>query len=143
MKCRNQAAPSRVLLALVCLTVVGLHGCRQGPAMAEVAGRVTLDDQPIANGEILFLDGDNQQPPAMGQVVDGQYRLRVPIGSKRIEIRASRKVPGQGAMGEDYVWESYIPADYNVNSTLKANIESGRVNTFDFPLRSTAVSATN
>ena len=60
-------------------------------------------------------------------------------GPKRVEITATRESPTPAADGlPNYV--SYIPAAYNSQSTLTAEVKPGGDNTFTFDLKSQGTS---
>jgi len=115
-----------------------LAGCGDsGPAKYDVTGSVTLDGQPIEQGEIRFLSADVQGAPETGQIVNGKFACRTTEGQKRVEITATRESPTPAADGlPNYV--SYIPAAYNSQSTLTAEVKPDGDNTFTFKLQSQA-----
>jgi hypothetical protein len=67
----------------------------------------------------------------------GEYRVLIramkPTGKKHWDGMGDERRP---ASQKNYVDEMkpYIPARYNDQSTLKAKVEAGKVNEFDFPL---------
>lgn len=118
---------------IVCFSVglVLLAGCDSGPPapkLTKVSGTVTLDGSPMAEGEVTFAE------PAKGaydsiKVIDGKFEGPVQPGKKRVEVRAYRpgkpntEMYGPDAKAEP---ENYIPAKYNNESTMTAEIpESG------------------
>jgi len=124
-----------------------LAGCGQpsGPELYDVSGAVTLDGQPVKNGEVVFRAEDGQGQTAAGKIVDGRYELKAGPGAKRVEISSMQKVPGAvGAPGTpgdpvsdtnpaDVLAES-IPAKYNSDSELKAEVAANNDNVFDYTL---------
>jgi hypothetical protein len=110
-----------------------IAGCNDGPATGEVSGTVKVDGQvPAAGSSITFIPKDGQSPTA-GAVIgsDGRYRVQVPIGLTRVEIRVPRpatrrgpKVEGPGAEGG--LIEESLPARYNDQSELTFEVKSGR-----------------
>ena len=96
---------------------------------------------------LLFrnLEGDGRAYSA--PIADGRYSVEVETGKMRVEITASRIVPGKFsyAKGEkDPVGEKYIPARYNSRSELDEKFpyrsrgsnpyrESGTNAPFSFP----------
>jgi hypothetical protein len=122
MNHRIQTSLSALLLTLA------LGGCSAKSQSGTVKGSVTLDGQPLATGKILFAAADGVAPAAEATVTAGQYESIVPLGSKRVEIRAP-KVTGQKKMYDtpdsptvDTVVE-LLPAKYNVNSELTMTVE--------------------
>jgi hypothetical protein len=101
-----------------------LSGCG-GTAEAEVAGTVNIDNKPLAEGEIIFESSDGSVTPAAGQIREGQYRLKVLPGPKKVKITASRptKIPDpvMGAAAR----EALISPEFNVETKLTADIKPG------------------
>jgi hypothetical protein len=100
--------------------------------MGEVTGTVKVDGQvPAAGSSITFFPADGQSQSA-GTLIDedGRYRVRVPVGKARVEIRVPRpkakragKAQGPGAEG-GWIEES-LPAKYNDHSELTFEVKSG------------------
>ena len=124
-----------ILVGLMCLVPALLAGC--GSSEFETAtGTVTFDGQPVPEGDIIFQPADPKYGPDAGKIIDGKFTLSVRPGSRKVVIRAVRLVPGKkGPMGED-AHEDYIPAQYNDDTTLTADVKSGSKNDFPFPLKS-------
>lgn len=112
---------------------VGL-GCHSEPPLYDVTGTVSLDGTPIEDGEIVFVAADNGSTPGVSRIVRGEYALKLTAGTKKVKIAASRKVPGKGAMGEDFVYQSYVPPRFNEQTTLEAEVKPDSANRFDFKL---------
>jgi hypothetical protein len=146
----NRAVTAVLVFGSVLCTVEGCAG--RDSNRAAVNGKVTVDGTPIAEGLISFLPIDiaNGQPGG-SPIQDGQYSISADKGllpgEYQVQIRANRgtgkKVwDGMGdehwpASKKNYVekMESYIPARYNDRTTLKATIELGKTNTYDFDLQ--------
>lgn len=120
-----------------CLLVLVFGGCDSGPRLHSVTGNVTLDGAPLPEGDIIFAPVDVSQGPEAGKVKDGKYELKSREGKMKVRINASKIKPGGalGAAGEP-VAEEYLPAKYNSETTLEAEVKSSGTNTFDFPLES-------
>lgn len=129
------------LFAGILLLFVALAGCG-GTPRGEVAGQVTLDDQPIDGGEIRFLP--NVGLPARASIVNGRYAIPAAtgpsVGEVRVEVRWVRKtgkrVPAMapapaGATIEETA--EAVPERFNRNSELTTNIQAG-TNTANFAL---------
>ncbi|NLF71159.1 MAG: hypothetical protein GX575_19180 [Candidatus Anammoximicrobium sp.] len=98
---------------------------------------MTFDGQPIAEGRILFR-GTGSDPRAFSaEIKNGQYQMEALAGKMRVEITASRPVPGkfdESNPGEKVpVGEMYIPARYNSQSELTAEVTAGK-NELNFDL---------
>ena len=128
-----KAGPGWLLVAaLTCLA-----SCSSEPKLYLVKGTVTLDQQPVAEGDILFLSPDKDRGPDPGRIKAGQYELKTTAGKKRVEISAARIRPGgaRGAGGEP-VPEEYIPERYNIASELTADVAAQDGAQVDFALKS-------
>jgi hypothetical protein len=125
---------------LVLLALLIFGGCGDnGPTEYGVSGSVTLDGQPIEQGEIQFIPADKQGTLQACPIGNGKFECRVTEGQKRVEITATREAPTPAADGlPNFV--SYIPAAYNAQSTLTAEVKAGGDNTFTFDLKSPGVS---
>jgi len=123
--------------ALLAATV----GCG-GSDRAAVSGQVTLGGKPVEDGAISFIPAGGAGAPAWGKIEAGRYSIPArqgpAIGVNRVEIRWTRKtgkkmsLPGGMIIDEQ---EEAVPARYNVQSELQAEIKRGK-NTHDFPLES-------
>jgi hypothetical protein len=127
---------ARISSLFVIVALSAACGCSSGPAFYDVTGTVQCDGKPVEDGEIIFVAEDNASTPAAGKIQNGAYQLRIPAGKKKVKIAASRKLPGKGAMGEDFVYQSYIPPRYNDQTTLEAEVGPGSANQFNFKLDS-------
>ena len=122
------------------LLIAVIVGCSSKPSGGTVKGTVTLDGQPLAAGQILFVAADQNAQAAEATITAGQFEALVPPGEKRVEIRAP-KVTGKKKMYDtpesptvDVVAE-LLPAKYNVNSELKLTVD-GSVQEQKFDLQS-------
>jgi hypothetical protein len=121
------------LLACAGLLAFALGCGFRGPPTYKVTGTVTCDGVPVEDGEILFIPVEPGLGPDAGRVRNGAYELRAQAGKKRVEIRASRPLPGKmNPMGPVYV--DYIPEKYNARTTLDAEVRPGGPNRFDYQL---------
>lgn len=104
---------------------------------------MTLDGQPIPNGEVLFYPIDGTKGSVSGgPIKDGRYvaegRGGVPLGVHEVQIRAFRapttKLTGMAAV-EGGPAEQYLPEKFNAFSELRAEVDSSTT-TLDFHLKS-------
>jgi hypothetical protein len=129
-------------LAVFCLPCPLLFaaGCSSGPRWGTVEGRVTLDGKAVERGDVRFVPRDGLTPTSGGQIKDGEYTARVPVGTMRVEITAP-KVVGKRKLFDtkdspwDEITEEAIPVRYNTKSDLTLTVESG-INPKDFDLKS-------
>lgn len=132
----------RNFIAIFCLAACVLAGCNQGPAREAnpryaVTGTVTLDGQPITEGEIIFESAEDASagiPPAIGKIENGNYEVKAAPGTKKVSV--SVKVPdGPADVTGLQPTKETIPSKYNAKTTLTADVTEGD-NTADFELTS-------
>jgi hypothetical protein len=128
-------------LAALCLLV----GCTGSSGRQAIEGTVTLDGKPLEKGQITFVpQADTKGPTAGAEVTGGRFKIPAAggafAGKFRVEIAASRpggpKVPDRmtGKLVDGYV--QFIPARYNAESQLTADVKAGAVNHFAFEVKS-------
>jgi hypothetical protein len=119
--------------------LAGLTGCSSspGPKTYPVNGKVTFAGAPVERGTILFRALSADGRGYSGEIAAGAYALPVEAGEMRVEITASRVVPGkftEANPGErEPVYEMFVPEKYNTASTLRATVAPG-TRTFAFDL---------
>lgn len=112
-------------------------GCGPGgPKTYAVQGHVTWENKPLPDGYITFAPAEGEaETPVAAPIKDGHFQLRVTAGPKRVEVQATREVgevdPSMGARAR----RPYIPARYNTESELQADIQPNDENQFEFSLR--------
>ena len=114
------------LLMVMAAVMAGCGRSKPPRQMQPVTGSVTLDGKPLQEGEIYF------KKTAAGEVdilpvANGQFQGEVGVGTRRVEIYAYHEkevVPMPGEPPEK-TRENYIPARYNVQSKLTAQIAPG------------------
>jgi hypothetical protein len=125
-----------VLVSLGCLVVIG---CTSGPpqvAQATVKGTVKLDGKPMEAGKVSFsLPGE---VPDTLDVNNGAFEGKAKIGKARVEVRAYKEGK-ETKMGDTIIpasQENYIPAKWNSESKLEADVTKGGPNEFTFDVTS-------
>jgi len=129
----------RLLTLALCLIIAGLSGCySEGPQ--PVSGTVTVDSQPLASGEILFVPEDGQQGAEAGTIENGKFALKSKTGKMKVQITSQREIAGKterGAMGESLAkTEQFLPAKYNTATVLTADVPEGGKSDYEFALDS-------
>jgi hypothetical protein len=130
-----------VLLVAALAACVTSAGCG-GPTAPSLKGKVTLDGAPVTSGNIMFLPEDSEDRKAAAAIADGNYTIPAEEGLKpgkyRVEVSwrkpTGRKMPSADpgiAMDET---KEVIPAKYNTESTLTAELSAGQAEK-DFALR--------
>jgi len=133
--CRCLAA---LLLALPIALVIGCASSGLSP----VAGQVTVNKEPLAEGTIDFLAAGGDTPTAAAPIASGQYTCQVPPGSKKVIIRgykvvgqerASRLDPNSPIIDKK---EQFLPPRYSdeAQTELKADITSSGNRALNFEL---------
>jgi len=131
--------------------ILAFAGCGGGDGLDRqpITGQVVFDGQPLKEGEILFFptSATGKDAVATGaHISGGSYsitRENGPIpGNYKVQITAAGgaqappanadAMPGTGPIHA----KELIPAKYNVQSTLTADVKSGETNKFDFTLSS-------
>lgn len=126
--------------SVLCLLAIFTMGCGSSTPTLKtrtVKGQVKLDGAPMAAGEIMFAI-PNQVPQTI-QVKDGAYSGPAHEGKARVEIR-SYKAAEPVTMGGQVVnagsKENFLPAQFNTNSTLTADVTATGANEFTFEVTS-------
>ncbi|HEY1191332.1 MAG TPA: hypothetical protein VGE74_27100 [Gemmata sp.] len=116
------------MLALWAAGLVGACGCgSDGSKLYKVTGKVSFDGQPVKEGRILFRNLGADGKAYSAPITDGTYEVMCEPGKMRVEIIASRVIPGKMVKGEGEMIpaaEMYIPAKYNSDSTLTAEVKA-------------------
>ena len=125
---------------LASITAFSLTGCGSPPGLNlnSVSGNVTFDGEPVAEGRIQFRAVDGDQRAFGGEISNGKYTVETLPGKMTVEITASRIVPGKfdESNPDEKVpmGEMYIPARYNSQTELTAEVPAGGVKQLDFAL---------
>lgn len=112
-----------MLLGMVFAVVVGCGRSKDARQMQAVSGMITLDGQPLEDGEIFFKTVSKGEIDVL-PIEDGQFQGEVGVGQRRVEIYAYHETEVVPMPGEppEKTRENYIPARYNVDSTLSADV---------------------
>ena len=132
---------SYCVFCLLIVSVLVLAGCGpSGPATCAVSGTVTFDGTPVADGQIIFRDAAGTEKSYGGAITAGQYSFESSPGKKKVDITAMREVPGKMDTSNPGVevplMEAYIPAKYNTETTLTAEVTKSADEKIDFALES-------
>jgi hypothetical protein len=119
--------------ALLCTAVAGCGGTTR----TSVSGKVTFDGEPVPTGQIVF---EPIGPGRVGiaQIADGAYNMPPEqgptAGSYIVRITANRPTGRKAAGGRGNErktqmdqYEQFIPARYNEQSELKAEVGEGEI----------------
>jgi hypothetical protein len=109
-----------------------LVGC-DGNKFAVVTGAAKFDGKPIEKGSINFYPFDGKTGTAGGEIKDGNYSVKVPVGLMKVQIGGVPKVVGMkevkegpGGKGGPKTVES-IPAKFSDQhkTELRLEVKSG------------------
>jgi hypothetical protein len=95
---------------------------------------VTLDNHSLAEGTVYFKTVATGAIDTL-PVKEGKFEGRAMEGKRRVEVVAYRIIPVAGEMGGE-VQESLISRQYNVDSTLTADVTATGPNFFEFKVKS-------
>lgn len=117
-------------------------GCGSGVGVVPVEGKVTFDNQPLEEGEILLQPLDAGMSVG-AQIVQGVFRLTedaAPVeGRYQVEISAYRltgETVEDPVDGDWEVSENIIPSRYNSDSQLTVEIKRSQPEPLVFALTS-------
>jgi hypothetical protein len=132
--------------AVAVLGIMTASGCGKSGytelGLVDVSGSVTLDGKPLPNAKIAF-EGEDKRS-AMGTTnASGQYTLMYDSqtrgttpGAKIVRITTVEAGEGGGAAEGATAAKETVPARYNSQSELKADVSASN-KTFNFELKST------
>lgn len=123
----------RAQFLIVLAVAFALSGCDSGPKLYRVAGEVTWQGQPVADGNINFMPADGNVHPVTAKIVNGKYEARVPAGKMKVEIFADKDLGYSEAMHQN-VKTRLIPEEYNSLSMLTFDVQTDDRNKADFHL---------
>jgi len=126
-------------MVVCCGALLALAGCQKPPPKpVPVNGTVTLDGAPLAEGDVLLLNSAGLAPDTL-PVKGGAFQGMAKPGKVRVEIRSYRPakppttpIPQESTPGP----ENYLPARYNTESTLTAEVTASGLNPSQFDLKS-------
>lgn len=118
----------RWLGIIACLLIV-VAGCSE-PTHGIVRGQVTIDGAAPALGSIAFFPTDGKSSTAGGEILNGTYTSKVPLGTSKVEIRVSKVVGKQKLYDTpdspvQPVLEEVLPPKYNDASELVVEVKKG------------------
>jgi hypothetical protein len=133
-----------VFVLLGAMALCAACGCGHR-GRAAVEGTVTLDGRPLDQGGIVFSPLSGTAGPTAGaQILDGNFAITRSGGTFpgkfRVEITSARptgrKVAGRTGSGLIDELAQCLPARYNRDSELRAEVTDSGPNHFEFALKS-------
>lgn len=136
----------RSRIALIILGVLLLAGCSDDPLGRQtVSGTVLFKGQPLDQGAIQFvplekgptetgagIENGKYTIPRDKGLVPGKYKVSIWSYDRKGGAIAPTDMPGD-TVGKQF--KERIPPNYNVNTTLRAEVIKGGSNTFDFDVK--------
>jgi hypothetical protein len=118
----------RVVAALVVCALFAA-GC-DSSKVADVSGTVTIDGKSVESGSITFLPVDGHSPTAGGEIKDGKYNVRVPIGQMKVSISVPKEIGKKKLYAtpdspEGTLYGEALPARFNEKTELTLEVKSG------------------
>jgi hypothetical protein len=133
------------LLILFGTSVLLISGCGGDMrARQALSGDVALDGRPLEKGQIVFQSkSTGEGVTAFGQIADGHFSIDretgpvpggyvVRIDSISLPTYATKK------SGHNSGYNNLVPSQYNMESTLTADVKADTVNSYKFELASNA-----
>ncbi|WP_339727017.1 hypothetical protein [uncultured Gimesia sp.] len=117
------------------LFITGCGGVSDAPSTVKVEGTVTFDGEPLSKGSIVFDPADGKGGSSAGGIENGTFTFDSQLGQKKVLISASRET-GEKDQYDEPITESYIPAKYNSQTTLTADVKADGENKYTFELKS-------
>ncbi|QDU07611.1 hypothetical protein [Gimesia aquarii] len=121
--------------AIVLLIFTGCGGTSDAPQQVKVEGTVTFDGEPLSTGSIVFDPSDGKGGSSAGGIENGKFQFDSQLGKKKVLISATRET-GEKDQYDEPITESYIPKQYNSETTLTAEVKPDGENKFEFALKS-------
>lgn len=114
--------------AMLPILMLILTGCNSGPAepkKALVAGTVTLNKNPLADGEVHFVNPGG--PPDILPIVAGKISGQVSIGPHKVEVYSykSEPAPKTATGGVTEVKVNMIAEEFNSKSKIAIDVKAG------------------
>jgi hypothetical protein len=148
--CQNAKEPAMIsqLKCLVARSVfsafvfIAFAGCGGSdvPSLADVSGTIQMDGKPLANASVTFIPENGRPSSGMTDssgfytmsyseqadgVVPGPCRVMISTGKPGKENDDGESEPGT---------PETVPQEYNVDTSLVFDVQSGKSNTADFSL---------
>ncbi|MEA1949818.1 MAG: hypothetical protein U9N87_00420 [Planctomycetota bacterium] len=122
-------------ILIAALAACCISGCDSGIPRYDVSGTVTFNGVPVERGEVSLVPQDPKMAPDGGLIENGKFHFVATAGKKTVQIRGARLVPSERQepdMSPSY--EDYIPAQFNRDSALQAEVAPNNDNQFTFDL---------
>lgn len=129
--------------SVVTIAALLLTGCGQqldAEGYFQLHGEASWNGEPITEGLVIFRTSESGRKNVAAPIKNGEFEVKIQPGKKLVEITAMREVPGKftlGASGEKIAaTESFIPKQFNTETTLNADITFPNAENLKFDLKS-------
>jgi hypothetical protein len=124
------------------MVVATAAGCGDsGDGRLEVSGNVAYQGQPVKSGVIAFIPEGAMVAASGAPIIDGRYSIPAESGLLEGDYQVSISVPEGGPVvveempGESVEPKETLPPKYNSQTELRARVQRGSDNRFDFDLK--------
>jgi len=116
---------------------LSLSACQESKAVrtTEIFGKISLDGTPLPTGTILLEPESGPGAPVVGEIREGEFRLKSEIGPKKVSIMSNRDTGKTGQYGEPVI-EQIVPVKFNQKSTLTTEVPLSGPAEINFDLKS-------
>ena len=136
------STPHRAAALLLAAALPAAAGCSPDPLKRQaVSGTVSFKGQPLEKGSIEFSADDGQATTVAVAIVGGRFALpreKGPSpGNYLVRVRSPQEVGRhviKDGLEEGPPPIELIPGNYNEHTTLKAKVEEGGANHFEYKL---------
>jgi hypothetical protein len=145
---------TRFCSLLTFLALGSFAGCGSGgPTRSAVEGSVTIGDQPLAAGRIIFTPlAPNKGPAATALITAGKYQVSggegPVVGKNRVEVEADLNLgfalddeEAFARRGPGPLPASPIPPEFNATAQLSVDIKPGETNKYNVAIPAAAQTA--
>lgn len=116
------------LSAAVSILSLAFIGCGPRDPRVTIQGAVTLDGEPLPNGQVIFIPNSPALGAAGGAIADGVFTVTTYKGPHKVEVHAekqlTRPVPSGAPPEAGITFVSIIPKRYNEKTTLSFDVQS-------------------
>ena len=129
-------------LGCIVSALVLLDGCTPtAPKTVKVSGTVDLDDKPLPEGEVKLVP-TNGTVPDIFLVKDGKFQGQAKPGKVKVLVLVYKEAPPppkdgtQPAPNAPPAKQNILPAPYNTETTLTAEVTDGGLKPSEFKVES-------
>lgn len=135
------------LLCIPMLLLLALASCDRGPPAprrGKIEGQVTLNGQPLPEGEIRLMALDADGLNVLAPIKEGRYSVPESDGPTKgkyrvwfsVKSKTKQRIPNDDIPGEFIdTYPETLPAKYNLNSNLAIDYDPENPRPHDFQLK--------